>query len=144
MIIGAGGAARAAVHGLADYTQDIIILNRSVDKAARLAKEIGCRYGSLNPESAALLDGVEIAIQTTSVGMKPHLDEDPLPWWNPCGTCLVFDMIYEPERTLFLRRAEAASVPVMNGGSMLQAQAALQSALFCDQLSEQYVRNDND
>ena len=130
LIIGAGGAARAAVHILAEAGARLVILNRTPKKAAALAAETGGQYGSLEPESQALLRDVEIAIQTTSVGMAPNSDKDPLPWWDPSGCALIYDIIYEPAETALLRRASALGVPTINGESMLEAQAALQFEIF--------------
>jgi 3-dehydroquinate dehydratase/shikimate dehydrogenase len=131
LVIGAGGAARAAVWAMADVGVDMVILNRSVDKARRLAMEVGAKWGPLAPESQSLLaDGVDFAVQTTSVGMHPKEDEDPIPWWNPSDCTLVYDMIYRPEKTKLLLRAEAAGTAVINGALMLEHQARLQFELF--------------
>jgi shikimate 5-dehydrogenase len=109
----------------------MVILNRSVDKARRLAMEVGAKWGPLAPESQSLLaDGVDFAVQTTSVGMHPKEDEDPIPWWNPSDCALVYDLIYRPEKTKLLLRAEAAGTAVINGALMLEHQARLQFELF--------------
>jgi len=131
LIIGAGGAARAAVHALSKAGMELVILNRTVEKARRLAEENQQQWGPLSEESRYLLDGgVDLAVQTTTAGMSPHSGIDPIPWWNPRGCSLVFDMIYEPEETVLLARARASGVNTLNGSGMLEAQARIQFELF--------------
>jgi 3-dehydroquinate dehydratase/shikimate dehydrogenase len=131
LIIGAGGAARAAVYALTDAGMNLIILNRTEEKARRLAEETGNQWGVLSEKSLPLLaDGVDLAVQTTSVGMHPDVKSDPAPWWNPENCTLVYDMIYDPVETVFLSRARSAGVNTMNGSGMLEGQARLQFELF--------------
>ena len=131
LIIGAGGAARAAVHSLIAEGVSLIILNRTVDKAKRLAEEVDARWGGLGEDSGLLLsDGVDFVVQTTNAGMPPFENVDPLPWWNFSSCRLAYDMVYEPEETVFLSRARKAGVAVMNGSSMLINQARLQFKLY--------------
>ncbi|OQX29783.1 MAG: hypothetical protein B0D92_01845 [Spirochaeta sp. LUC14_002_19_P3] len=130
LLIGAGGAAKAAVYSLAEAGCRLVILNRTPKKAEALAKAVGGEYGRLGPESEFLCRGVEIAVQTTSVGMAPNLSGDPLPWWNPIGCRLLFDMIYNPAETVLMSRASAAGVKAVNGAGMLVQQAALQFEMF--------------
>lgn len=130
LVIGAGGTGRAVAHGLAYLGAHLVILNRTPEKAAVLAAETGGLYGSLEPESRSLLSDVEIAIQTTSVGMAPNTEQDPLPWWDPSSCSLVYDVIYDPVETVLLRRAASLGVAAVNGGGLLKAQAIQQIKLF--------------
>ena len=72
----------------------------------------------------------DIIIQTTSAGMEGHTETDPLELYNFSGHEVVMDIIYKPERTLFLKRAEAAGCRVLNGYDMLMRQAQLQYGYF--------------
>lgn len=130
LIIGAGGAAKAAVYSLAKTGCRLVILNRTLEKAEAMAKVVGGVYGTLSPESEPLCRDTEIAVQTTSVGMAPNSGSDPLPWWNPVGCRLVFDIIYNPAETVLMRRSSAARVKTVNGYTMLVKQAALQFKMF--------------
>ncbi len=130
LVIGAGGAARAAVHALSNAGADVLVLNRTVSKAQILAEEVGGTAGPLSAESLPLLNGTDIVVQTTTVGMHPNESGDPVPWWNLSGCSLVYDMIYAPEETVFLRRARNAGIPTLNGSGMLEAQARAQFGLF--------------
>lgn len=110
---------------------NLVILNRTAEKAQCLAEETRQSWGPLSEESMNLLGGdIDLAVQTTTVGMHPESGKDPIPWWNPRGCTLVYDMIYEPEETVLLARAGAAGVKTLNGSGMLEAQARIQFELF--------------
>jgi shikimate 5-dehydrogenase len=109
----------------------LIILNRTPEKARKLADETGHIWGSLSEESLELLEeGVDLAVQTTTVGMHPFTDADPIPWWTPRHCSLVYDMIYNPRETVFLSRSRKAGIRTVNGLEMLEGQARLQFELF--------------
>ncbi|PIE05096.1 MAG: hypothetical protein CSA76_00810 [Spirochaetales bacterium] len=131
LVIGAGGAARAAVHALNEAGVNLVILNRTAEKAAQLAGEVNALWGGLGQESAALLEkGIDLAVQTTPAGMAPLEHVNPLPWWNFAGCRLAFDMIYTPAETLFLSQARKHGIKTANGLGMLERQARLQFNLF--------------
>ena len=131
LIIGAGGAARAVVHALADSGVRLVILNRSESKAEALAAEVGAESGPLDPTSRNRIStGIDFSVQTTSVGMHPLEEGDPLPWWDFGDSRLAYDLIYRPERTVFLERARQAGLDILNGSAMLEAQARRQFAMF--------------
>jgi len=131
LIIGAGGSARAVVHALCSAGMKLIVLNRSVLKAQSLAEEFGAEWGPLDRKVLPkLASGVFLAVQTTSLGMPPNEKIDPVPWWNPVGCSLVYDVVYEADETPFLKRARAAGCQTINGLAMLKAQARLQFKLF--------------
>ncbi len=131
LIIGAGGAGRAAAHALTTAGMNLVILNRTVEKARRLAEETKQQWGALSSDSLHLLDGgVDLAVQTTNVGMYPEVSSDPIPWWHPRGCSLVYDIIYKPEETVLLARSRAEGVNTMNGSGMLEAQARIQFELY--------------
>jgi 3-dehydroquinate dehydratase/shikimate dehydrogenase len=72
----------------------------------------------------------DIIIQTTNVGMSPDTDGDPLDFYSFSGREAVYDIIYHPEKTKMLKRAEKAGCRICNGYSMLKNQAWLQYKLF--------------
>ena len=135
VILGAGGAARAAVCMCAsEGAAEVLIINRTADKAKQLAAEVNAACAVTSVSAAAMeefLDadrqnGVKyLAIQCTSVGLAPHDDASPVT--DPAffeRLCFAVDLIYRPYRTAFLKRASAAGVPVLNGLSMLLYQGA--------------------
>jgi len=68
----------------------------------------------------------DIIIQTTSAGMEPNTNEDPMELYSFKGKEVVMDVIYKPERTKFLTRAAAAGCRILNGYDMLIRQAKYQ------------------
>jgi 3-dehydroquinate dehydratase/shikimate dehydrogenase len=62
--------------------------------------------------------------------MSPDIEGDPIPDFNFSGTEVVYDLIYTPEKTTFLQRADDAGCRIINGYKMLEAQAAEQFLLF--------------
>ncbi len=131
-VLGAGGAARAAVAGFAACGAAVTVYNRTAAKAQALADAFD---GTPGPVTAAALDNTagatqDVWVQCTSVGMHPAVDAcpigDPPPAWGP-GT-LVFDTIYNPAETVLLRRARAAGCATIPGIEMFVRQAAAQFA----------------
>lgn len=130
VVLGAGGAARAAVHALSTTGFEVTVLNRTESKAQELAQEVGGTALPLSAEVLPLLSGTDLVVQTTTVGMHPNESGDPIPWWDFSGCRLVYDMIYAPEETVLLHRARNAGIRTLNGSGMLEAQARSQFALF--------------
>ena len=126
-VIGAGGAARAIITGLADVGAKITIYNRTVSKAHNLAEEFGCHSAGL--EDIENLDA-EIVINCTSIGMYPKVDASPLPTKCLKKDMVVFDTVYNPLETLLLRQAKQAGAKTVNGAEMFIGQAAEQFKLF--------------
>jgi 3-dehydroquinate dehydratase/shikimate dehydrogenase len=126
-VIGAGGAARAVVAGLADVGAGITIYNRTVSKGRFLAEEFNCRYAPL-----AAVAGVdaEIIINCTSIGMYPDTDASPVPSECIKPDMVVFDTVYNPLDTKLLKYAEQAGAGTVNGAEMFIRQAMAQYKIF--------------
>lgn len=128
-IIGAGGAAHAIANAVHQLHGNVCIFDRSAEKAKKLAERYKFRWAVLDLASARILKkNSDVIIQATSVGM--HEDEDPLEFYSFSGTEKVFDVIYVPEKTALLKRAEAAGCDICNGYDMLRYQAYKQFELF--------------
>jgi 3-dehydroquinate dehydratase/shikimate dehydrogenase len=133
-VIGAGGAARAVVFALTGVGIRPLVLNRSPERAAALAREFGCTHAGLDARAPELLRAHSgLIVQTSSVGMEPDDAGDPLPEYVFRGHEIVYDLVYKPPRTRFLARAEAAGCTVIPGYRMLRAQAEAQFRLFTGQ-----------
>ncbi len=129
VILGAGGAARAVVYALLEEEiEEICIFNRTLEKAKKIKQNLSSffpksRISVFPLEEEDLKDKIEKAhllVNTTSLGMASHIDNTPLPdekLFHP--NLLVYDLIYHPAKTLFLRQAERAGAKITNGLSML-------------------------
>jgi len=138
-VVGAGGAARGVVFALLSAGASVCVLNRTEARARALAEELrsACRGGAtitaggLDESAMELLESHrEVIVQTTSVGMHPNEGGDPLPSYRFRGDETVCDIIYTPEWTRFLGRAEAAGCRTLTGRAMFEEQAAEQYREF--------------
>lgn len=127
-IIGANGAARAAAYGVTIKGAKLSIYNRTVEKAKELAKKFGGEACSL--EQLEQVKNAEIIINTTSVGMEPNVNETPIPKEYLSKHQIVFDVIYTPKETRFLKEAEEQGANIISGGEMFVEQAAAQFKLY--------------
>jgi shikimate dehydrogenase len=135
VILGAGGAARAAGYILAERCTQLTILNRQleIDWAEELAQQITKEFyrrevGVLEINEANLekaLDGADLLVNATSVGMTPHQDETPVPARLLRPGLTIFDVVYHPVKTRLLKEAAAAGASTIGGIDMLAWQGAL-------------------
>jgi 3-dehydroquinate dehydratase/shikimate dehydrogenase len=130
-VIGAGGVARAIAAEIFHLKGKALVLNRTPLRARDLAESFGFRWGGLDTAGIALIDAYnDIIIQTTSVGMEPNANADPLELYKFSGKEVVMDVIYKPAETALLRRASRAGCRTLNGYDMFVRQAQAQYKLF--------------
>lgn len=130
-VIGAGGTARTVVYTLKELGAQVCILNRTPSKAAELARSFDCEWGELAPSSTTLIESYnDLIFQTSSVGMHPNEDADPIEFYDFRGHEAVVDAVYAPEVTRLLTRARDAGCRTVGGKSMLFGQAYRQFLLF--------------
>jgi len=128
-IIGTGGSAHAITNAIHQLHGRACIFGRTAEKAKKLAERYNFRWAVLDLASAHILKKYSaIIIQATSVGMRKN--EDPLEFYDFSGAEKVFDVIYSPEKTAMLQRAENAGCAISNGYDMLRYQAYKQFELF--------------
>lgn len=128
LLLGAGGAARAVAHGLADRGVRLCIANRDSDKAHALAAEIGSSAATLDEtERAATYD---LVVNATSVGMAEIASESPIPEGALREGQIVMDLVYKPIETALVRSARRRGAITVHGGRMLLYQAARQFELY--------------
>jgi len=125
VLLGAGGAARAAATVLREANCRVTVLARDSTKARSLAEEFGFNYGSL--DQAAAYHG-DLLINATSVGMSPRTEETPLDK-DSIDYRYVFDMVYNPLETRLMREARGKAI-VISGVEMFIAQAVKQFELW--------------
>jgi 3-dehydroquinate dehydratase/shikimate dehydrogenase len=130
-VIGAGGAARSVVAALASVEARVLVLNRTVDSARRLAEAFQADFAGLDAAGAqAGAQPADLVVQTTSAGMAPQQGVDPAPGLRFTGREIVYELVYAPSRTPIVLRASAAGCRVIRGWQMLLAQARRQFLLF--------------
>lgn len=128
-IIGTGGAAHAIANAVYQLHGNACVFGRTAEKAQNLAERYGFRWAVLDLASVPLLKKYSaVIIQATCSGMQEG--EDPLSFYSFSGYEKVFDVIYTPEKTALLKRAEHAGCAVTNGYDMLRYQAYKQFELF--------------
>ena len=134
VILGAGGASRAISFILAERGAHLVILNRllELDWAEELAQRISQVFAKefkaleLNEKNLEMvLEGADILINATSVGMSPDVDETPVPARLLKPALIVFDIVYNPIQTRLLKEAEAAGAQTIGGLDMLVWQGAI-------------------
>jgi shikimate dehydrogenase len=122
VILGAGGAARAAVYGLAQAGAWLTLINRTPEKARDLIDSL--RVRAVVGEMAAVAEA-ELIVNCTSAGMSPQVDDSPLPDDSPLQPgVIVYDMVYRPAQTKLMRQVEAAGGRAVGGLGMLVRQGA--------------------
>ena len=126
-IIGAGGAARAAIWALQRQNANVTLFARNVPKARSLADLFRISCMSLNEASFA---GYDLVVNTTPVGSGAYINQSPVTREQLSGSRCVYDLIYNPRETLLLREALEAGCETLGGLEMLVAQAGLQFELW--------------
>jgi len=121
VILGAGGAARAIAFGIKNKGGKLTVLNRTLKKAKKLSKDVGCNYGSLNDLKDLDCD---ILINATPVGMYPNENSSLVDRNILKNIDVVFDVVYNPLRTKLLRDAESVGCQIIEGVDMLVLQGA--------------------
>jgi 3-dehydroquinate dehydratase/shikimate dehydrogenase len=129
-VIGAGGASRAVVAALVAAGADVLVLNRSPERARGLAERFGARWTGLDAAGLAALAGhADLIVQATSAGMGEG-GGDPVASYRFTGREIAYELVYVPRETPFLARARAAGCTIIPGIRMLFAQARSQFELF--------------
>lgn len=129
LIIGAGGAARAAAYVLQKNKANIVYLNRTAKRAHVLAKLFGGKV--IHKDNVQDLDlDIAIIINTTPLGMHPNTETTPLPNYKFNSNQTVFDMVYNPVDTLLIKKAKSDGAQIISGEDMFLGQALKQIELF--------------
>lgn len=123
LVLGAGGAARAAVYAFRQRGLEVAIVNRTAARSRALAEEFAPAATAADWESRAdLLAGADLLLNATSLGMagEPPL---PLSLERLKSNAIVYDIVYAPLETELLRAARRAGHRTVDGLSMLLYQA---------------------
>jgi 3-dehydroquinate dehydratase/shikimate dehydrogenase len=125
-VLGAGGAARAAVFGLVAQGAEVFVINRTHEHAVTLARQAKAK--SLKHELLAK-QHFDALINSTPCGMAGSKSAMPIAE-NELNAGLVFDMVYNPVETPLLKLAKARGIPVITGVEMFVQQGARQFEIW--------------
>lgn len=138
LVLGSGGVAQAVIEVLHDHGYQITVASRQKAKNGLLEKQ---KFEGLKDTAAKMRvknydeldpnDDYRIIVNTTPVGMHPHEDETSLvedDWYKKDRVYV--DVIYNPKKTLFLKKAEHAGAKIVTGDRMFLWQAVEQAKFF--------------
>lgn len=112
LILGSGGASKAVSYGMRSLGYKCSIVSRTRGDYT---------YSDLEKN---IMDNHKVVVNTTPLGMSPYADACPeVPYRFISENHLVYDLIYNPEKTLFLKKAEQYGATIINGFRMLELQA---------------------
>jgi shikimate dehydrogenase len=126
-VLGAGGAAQAALYACQRGAASATVFNRTFETACVLAKKFGYDARKLS-EWEALRD-FDIIINTTSLGMAESVDQSPIPPEALHAHHIVFETIYTPALTTLLKNAQAVEAKIIRGSEMFLEQGVAQFEL---------------
>jgi 3-dehydroquinate dehydratase/shikimate dehydrogenase len=125
LIVGAGGAARAAAFGLKARGAEVLITNRTAEKGQTLARQSKTKYLK---RAELVKQQFDVIINATPIGMgggkQSPLDEKEL------NTKYVFDLVYNPIETQLVRMARAREIQGISGLEMFVQQGARQFEIW--------------
>ena len=138
IILGAGGVARAvAIMLLEKGAAGVIILNRTLERAARIAEEVNALAGYAFAQALELTDHYKLTedkypvIQATSVGMHPDMDSaviEDAAFYDKVE--IGYDLVYNPPVTKFMKLTHDAGGRAYNGAKMLLYQGVIAYELW--------------
>lgn len=114
LILGTGGASKAIDYGLKSLGLETVFVSR-------YERPDTIQYEKITPE---VVQEYNVIVNCTPLGMYPHTDECPLlPYEAMDNRTILYDLIYNPDETLFMKRGAAKGANVKNGLEMLLLQA---------------------
>ena len=126
LVLGAGGAARAAVFGLRDRGAEVWILNRTPETAQKLARQAGAK--TIKKEAVAKTP-FDVIVNATPIGMAGNKAAQMLEA-KDLNAKLVFDLVYNPIETPLIAAARSKGIPVVAGVEMFVQQGARQFEIW--------------
>lgn len=127
LVLGAGGAARAAVFGLWQQGAEVVVVNRTLERAQNMLAQLTFSAGITSVNAMTLDDAAEwgpsLIVNATSAGMWPNIDDSPWISGVPIPKAVTcYDMVYRPAATTLMKQTEAAGGRAINGLGMLVRQ----------------------
>jgi shikimate dehydrogenase len=142
VLLGGGGAAKAIAYSLVPEVEELVILNRTLEKTSAIFEVINGEYpGKIIPgflsssEIGANLRDADILVNATIVGMTPNGSKSLVPRDLLNSRLTVMDIVYNPFETKLAREAKAAGAKVISGVEMLVYQGAASFELWTGRLA---------
>jgi shikimate dehydrogenase len=122
LILGTGGASRAVSYALNLRNTNFLLVSRN---------RTGSGIISYTDLSVPVISGHKLIINTTPLGMYPETGGfPPIPYHSLTPDHFLYDLVYNPEETEFLKKGKAMNARTMNGMEMLINQAELSARIF--------------
>lgn len=138
-VIGAGGAARTAVWAMKLHEARVTVFARNLETARPLARLFELPLESLRQ---ALFRDYDLVINATPLGSGEFIEQTPAVAEQLAGAGLVYDLIYNPIETKFLKEARRAGCRTLGGLAMLVAQGRLQFELWTEKTPSTHLMYD--
>ncbi|HTV81189.1 MAG TPA: shikimate dehydrogenase [Acidobacteriaceae bacterium] len=126
LVLGAGGAGRAAAFGLVEKGAEVFVCNRTPETAKKLARQAKAKFIRRDQLAKSSFD---VIINATPVGMRSLKPASPLEA-KELNARLVFDLVYNPIDTPLIRMAREKGLPVVTGVEMFVHQGARQFEIW--------------
>jgi shikimate dehydrogenase len=119
LLLGAGGSARALAYALAQEDWELLIYNRTQEKAERMVEDLGIEATVVAKPQP---DGAHLIVNTTSASLQGQ--DIAVKWEDASPYALAYDLMYGDEPTRFLARARENNLRTCDGSALLVAQGA--------------------
>jgi Shikimate 5-dehydrogenase len=114
LILGTGGASKAVYHGLKQLGLDATFVSRT-------PKDLCITYDEVSP---SIMSHYNVIVNATPIGMFPRIDDCPdIPYDAVTLDHILYDLLYNPDETLFMKKGKEKGAEVKNGLEMLLLQA---------------------
>lgn len=132
-LLGAGGAARAALYGLYEAGAAVAVSNRTPANALEMIADMGIAAAVKSPAELVAW-GADLIVNCTPAGMYPKVDSSPWDAETPLPDgAVVYDMVYRPAKTALMQQAEAQGLRAIGGLGMLVRQGAASFEIWTGQ-----------
>ncbi|MBQ4268687.1 MAG: shikimate dehydrogenase [Clostridia bacterium] len=131
LVLGGGGSGRSSAAALKNAGADVFLYQRSREKLLETCRELGVTPAESGDEKNGIYGGgFDILVNCTGVGMHDSVGVSPVEKKAFENAEAAVDLIYTPEKTVFLKLAEESGTKILNGKAMLFYQAYYADCLY--------------